>query len=161
MASNPHTITLTAEDDSRDRKDAVADSTDITPGEAVEYTGTATGGATTEFTVDPQSTDGGADPFLIAIEQGFAGKGIDDDYVAADDEGVQYRAAEPGDEYYGFVDAGESVSVGDLLVFSGNGSLRAYDSGGGDTVGMVKAVAKEAVDNSGGGSPVRLHYEVV
>jgi len=160
-ASTPHTVTLRAADESNLHRDAVADGSDITPGEAIEYTGTISGGAKTELTVNPQSTDAGSDPLLVAVEQGFAGKNIDDDYVASDDEGVQYRHARPGEQYYGFLDTGENVGVGDLLVLSGNGSLRQYDSAGGDEAGDVKAVATEAVDNSGGATPARIEYEVV
>lgn len=168
------TILLHGDDDSGANKEGEADGT-ITPGDLIDLSGTGASGATTERLFVRNSTDGTRQT-LVALEQSYAGRGIDDDY--SDGDALVYKRMEPGDEFYMFVFDGSNaassgtdtsdnanISVGDKLVpYSGggqDGTLRAYDSTDGDTAGAVIAEATEAVDNSGGSSPARIKVEAV
>lgn len=165
MSATANTITLHARD--HDRRDGQAAAV-ITPGELLEVTGRT---SKDDKTVQPHSsipstdTEGAAIP-RFALEYAKTGKGIDDDYST--DDHVEYRTFLPGEEVFAWLDAGESVSSDDPLESAGNGALKIHDgSADSDTTttqtyydGAIVAHAIEAVDNSGGGSPVRVRVEV-
>lgn len=155
---DPSTILLHGEDNSRDRKDGVAQAA-ITPGELVEVQGSVDTGADTSRQVGVQSGSGATVPTRVAIEYSHTGRGIDDDYAA--DEHMEYRHLKKGEEAYVFLAAGENVAEDDLLVSDGAGALRAIDTAGGDDVSSAIMVPTEAVDNSGGADPVRVRAEVI
>lgn len=142
-------------------KEGVAEST-ITPGELVERDAT-------DGDIQPHGTAGGTAPALFADINPEIGNGLDDDYVA----GQQMRLAffRQGDEVNALLAASAAaIVINDLLESAGDGTLRkhtpqAVDEGGTATfnvvVGAVVARALEAVDNSGGGTEVRIKAEVV
>jgi hypothetical protein len=74
----------------------------------------------------------------FAIEDGLAGKTIEDAYAANDLVFLHY--AQEGDEIYALLDAGENVAANAVLESAGNGNLQAVTTG--------RAIAKtlEAVD---------------
>lgn len=161
------------EDENEVVKEGEADAT-ITPGEVLDLTGLGTGGAADQRRFQLNSTDGVRARY-VALEQSYAGRGIDDDY--SDGDALVYAVLAPGMEIRTFVFDGASaggtapdvssnanISPGDFLVaYSGggdNGTLRKYDSAN-DSHGDIVAVATEAVDNSGGTSPARINAEVV
>lgn len=173
---NPDTVLLGTNDEDQ-HDEAEADGT-VTPGELVEVTGTATGGAKDRDTVQRCSVHAGRVPVRVALEPqlGGTGMGLDEEY--SDGDHFSYRDMQSGDEFYGFVfdganaggagaDVGANANVtkGDRLVaYAGSGqagTFRALDTGNGDTEGAVLVEAREDVDNSGGNSPARIKLEVV
>lgn len=163
MAS-PNTVLLHGRDD--DRKDGEANGT-ITPGELIEISGSGSKEDKTfvvHSTAPSTDTEGAAVP-RFALEA-KAGRGIDDDYSSGDY--LEYRTGLTGDEIYAWLDTGENASIDDPLESAGNGAL-AVHTGSDDTDttttqtyydGAIVAHATEAVDNSGGSSPVRIKVEV-
>lgn len=103
----------------------------------------------------------------VARENEIVGKSINDNYSA--DDTLLYWSCRPGDQVYALLDAGENVSAGALLqVSSTAGVLGSHDPGEpavvDDAVGFPgNAVARalEAVNNSGGATPVRIRVEVL
>lgn len=161
----PSTILLHGRDD--DRKDGSAGAA-ITPGELVERNGNGTHDQPElqpHGTTPSTDTEGAALP-RFALEYSHTGRGIDDDYSSGDH--VEYRSGLTGDEIYAWLDAGENVSTDDPLESAGNGALKIHDgSDDADSTttqtyydGAIVAHAVEAVDNSGGSSPVRVRVEV-
>ena len=127
------------------QKEATAQGT-ITPGMLIER---VTDG------VQAHSTAGGPASPHVAIEYGLTGRTIDDDYSA--DDQVLFKTYTPGSVVYGLVAAGASaISQYDFLASASDGTLA---TSGTDEV--VVAQALEAVDNSGGGSAVRIKAEIV
>lgn len=167
--TDPDTILLHGRDS--DRKDGEAAGT-ITPGDLIEYSGTQTSGAADERQVQRHATEpstdteGSAAP-RVALEYSKAGRGIDDDYSSGDQ--VEYKTLAPGEEAFMWLAAGENASIDDPLESNGNGKLKVHDgSDDADTTttqtyfdGAVAFHAVEAVDNSGGGSAVRIKVEAV
>jgi len=97
------------------------------------------------------NVEGGIGERLFALEDALQGNGLDTDY--ADGDLVPYLIANPGDEVYAFVKAGENISIGDQLVSAGDGTLISSASvGSGVTVDQVIGVAVEAVDLQASGS---------
>lgn len=93
-------------------------------------------------------------PLIVAVEAPWReGAGIDDVFDVAGEQ-VPYHYLLPGEEFYGLIDAGEDIAAGDILESAGNGSLQADTSGD-------KFRALEAVDNSAGYTPARIHVEVL
>jgi hypothetical protein len=91
----------------------------------------------------------------VAVEQDFFGKGIDDAY-AANDQGI-YQPLDTGCEFMALVAAAApAIAYNDLVESAGNGTVR-------KTTVIANAIGRacEAVDNSGGASPVRLRVEVL
>lgn len=133
----------------------------VTPGELLEYA--ADGDVQPHSTVPATDTDGSAQPRFA--DRGFGNDGVDDDYSAG--ERVKTVIGRRGDEINAFLAAGENVSKGDALESAGNGALQAHtgsddaDSTSTQTYydGAIVAYAAEDVDNSGGGSPVRIDAE--
>jgi len=106
-----------------------------------------------------QSSAGGVAQRAFALENDLIGGGIDDAY--ADSVTVQYGVFQRGAEVYAWLDGGENVGIGDLLVPAGDGSLAAV---GTDEEYAICAIALEAVDNSAesaGGAQARITVEVV
>jgi len=153
------------------RKEGRANGT-ITPGRVLDYGGNNTDGPTTERNFTEHDTDA-VRPRHIALEQSYAGRGIDDEYSSGD--ALVYAILRAGMEVQAFVfdgsnaagsgtdlSANANISVGDKLVgYSGGGEtgcLRAFD---GDNEGAVVAEATEAVNNSAEASPARINVEVV
>lgn len=87
------------------------------------------------------ATQGGPAEKLFALEDALQGNSIDDAY--ATDDLVGYVAASPGDVVYAYLDVGENVVIGDLLVSAGNGSLEKRTS-----TYIALAIALEALNLS-------------
>lgn len=157
MASTtPNRIRLVGRDDFR--REGIAAGT-VTPGDAVEVSGESSG-------VDPdpqiqrQSTAAAAeDQLLFAVEYAKTGRNIDQDYSSGDD--LEYFPALNGEYYYAFHNTAEDIAYGDSLVLSGDGTLRALDTAGGDSAAATVAEAREAVTNSGGPTKTRMKIEVI
>jgi len=151
----PNTILLAAGDErmnSQGVKEELATAA-ITPGHLVERDATG---------IAVHSTAQGRNQRLFALENVADAKGIDDDYVAG--EIARMWQGRPGDEIFGLVLNGTAaIALNDDLASNGDGTLVTVT----DTVdakpldGVVVARALEAVDNSGGGAPVRIKAEVV
>lgn len=127
----------------------------ITPGHLVARN------SSNRIVVHPTAADTAQKAF--ALENELAGKGIDTAY--ANNDQVFFEILPPGAEVNALVAAGASaIVVGDKLESAGNGTLRkvATDSATDDTERQsIVAIALEAVDNSGGGSAVRIKVEVL
>jgi hypothetical protein len=127
------------------RKEAVAGGA-ITPGHliAINSAGLAV--------VHP--TAGGNTAPAYAYENEIFGKDLIGAYAAGDK--VLYGVFSSGDEVYALVAAAASaIAVGDKLESAGNGTLRKLASG------TAIATALEAVDNSAGGTAVRIVAEIL
>lgn len=152
------TITLRQRNDTHYEAEAAGT---ITPGDLIEVSGEQTTGAKALPQVQRQSTDGegGISPMFATEQRGQAGRGIDDDYSSGDL--VSYVVALPGDKAYAWHNTAEDISYGDKLVASGDGTLRALDTAGGDVEAEVVAVARTAVSNATGTAKARMEIEVV
>lgn len=118
----------------------------ITPGMLVER---AAGG------VQACTADGAPANTAFANEYALTGRGIDDAY--ATDDQVIFTTYGPGAGVYALVAAGAAaITEGALLSSAGDGTLEAA---GTDVVAIAQAL--EAVDNSGGGSAVRIKVEII
>lgn len=128
----------------------------ITPGNLVEVASTGK--------VQKHSTAGGNALPKFAVEDELQGKGIDEDYAAADQ--VQVWTPGRGDMVYALLADGQDVSIGDFLESDGAGKLQAHSpasEGVEYPLGPI-AVAREAVDMSGssGADPSgRIIVEIV
>jgi hypothetical protein len=133
------------------RKEALASAT-ITPGMLIERLSTGK--------VAAHATAGGYGIAAFAIEnEVYAGQGeaptIDTNYAA--DDLVQYGVFQPGQEVYALLAANAAaIVVGDKLVSQGAGYVKKVV-----TTDVVLAIALQAVDNSAGGTPVRIKIEIV
>ncbi len=129
-------------------EDAVATGT-ITPGSVVQLGATA---SPNEVAV--QSTAAGKRPVWVALHDTDLGRGINDDYVAGDS--VKYIRSLAGDEFFALVAASAAaIAKGALLEFDASGGFRIL------AAGAAKAIALEAVDNSGGGTPARIKVATI
>ena len=118
----------------------------ITPGMLI--TRTATG-------VRPHNVAGGAASAMFAVEDSKLGNDIDDDYAVGDQ--CTFAEFMPGSSVYALAHAGgAAISANDLLKSGGDGTLELAST---DEVAVARAL--EAVDNSGGGSAVRIKVEVI
>ena len=118
----------------------------ITPGMLV--TRTATG-------VRPHNVAGGAASPAFAVENDLIGGDISDDYAIGND--VIYRTFAAGSAVYALAHAGgAAIAANALLKSAGDGTL---ELAGDDEVAVAQAL--EAVDNSGGGTAVRIKVEIV
>lgn len=126
----------------------------ITPGHLIEFGGSND--------LQKHSTAAGNARKAFADLADMVGKGIDDAYATGDQ--VKYVVAASGDEINALVAAGASaISKGDPLESAGDGTVRvqATEAATADTQrDSVVGYALEAVDNSGGGSAVRIEMEV-
>lgn len=134
--------------------DAVADAT-ITPGDLLNITATGV--------IRHATAAGNAVP-IFAVNASDQNKGIDDNYSAADM--ARFVIAQRGTVVNARVAASAAaIALGDYLESAGNGTVRkhtaqAINESGSATVNIqansVVAIATEAVDNSGGGTAVRI-----
>lgn len=109
----------------------------ISPGDLIELT--------TSGTVQVHASASAITPKLIARELEITGKGLSDNYAAADT--TLYYVARSGDEFFMFLKAGENVAIGALLESAGDGTLQAVT-----TAGEPLFEALEAEDLSGTGA---------
>jgi len=127
----------------------------ITPGHLINRN------TTVDAVVVHATAEGNAYP-LFALENDVFGKDVADAY-AANDRVLMVLAA-PGAEIHALIPAAAiAIVVGDELVSNGDGTLKKVTAGA-VTVGNLRRVvarALEAIDNSAGGTPVRLKVEVV
>lgn len=138
---NPRTVLLKGKERAT-WKELIAAAT-ITPGMLVSITSAG------KWT--PHATAGGTALTAFAVENDINGKGIDDNYVAND--WVQTAILCPGSEVNAIVAAAAAaIVVGDQLVSNGAGGVKK----GNGTTDVVLGYALQAVDNSGGGSAVRI-----
>jgi len=100
---------------------------------------------------------------MFAIENEVIGDGIDDNYAANDN--CLYIIPQRGSWVYArLAAAAAAIVIGDYLESAGDGTLRkaAVDAATDNTQRVsIVARALEAVDNSGGGSAVRIKVEVI
>lgn len=109
------------------------------------------------------ATAKGTSSRIFADMYDLNGKGIDDNYVAND--WCQAWVTQPGCEVNALVAASAAaIAIGDLVESAGNGTVRKLtaEAQSGTTPfaftseGKAVGVALQAVDNSGGGTSVRL-----
>ncbi|MCB0092370.1 MAG: hypothetical protein KDE54_30985 [Caldilineaceae bacterium] len=105
----------------------------------------------------PHGTAAGTNVLRLVAVQPWAKtvagtKGIDTTYASGDR--VRYVMPQRGDSVYAFLEAGANVAKGAPLESGAAGNLQA------STTGDVLAYAKEAVNNSGGGTRVRIRVWV-
>ena len=105
----------------------------------------------------PHATAAERTAVTIALENEADGTDIDTAY--ADNERVRYANMRSGDQFYGFLSAGNDVSADELLQSDGAGAFEKLDTAPG--VALVRAI--EAVDNDpgSGGAAVRIKLEVL
>jgi hypothetical protein len=136
------------------RKERAAGGT-ITPGHLLAYTST--------LTVVVHPTAAGNAQKMFAVENEVIGKDIDTNYSSGDN--VLFEVLPRGAEVNALL-AASAVAVvkGDYVESNGTGTVRKMTTNAAtaDTqrAGVV-GIALESVDNSGGGTPVRLLIEVV
>lgn len=116
----------------------------------------------TDGSVRPHGTAGGIAPAkLIAVENEIAGKGIDENYAAA--EQCLLEALPAGCEIYAILATSQTIVIGDKLESNGDGTLRKHvpqtavppDV----AVGQIVATALEAVTTTG--ATARIRAEMV
>ena len=90
----------------------------------------------------------------VAVENDIFGGGIDDNYAANDT--VISQILTPGCEFMGLVDAGAAAIAYDAYVTAVAGGFLAV---GTEANGIGKA--RQAVDNSAGGTPARIRVQVI
>lgn len=159
MASSaPHTIVLRSNnpDNMMQRVHENPAQAAITPGDAIEYG--------TTNTVKVHATSGGASlGRKVAIENpwsdhgtiyGSEGPNIDHAYAAG--ETVFWVPANPGDVFYMWLAASQNVAKEAPLTSNGAGKMTALTVDASALTDALWGYADEAVDNSGGGSPVRI-----
>jgi len=96
-----------------------------------------------------------AHPRIVAVENDLEGKEIGDAYAANDY--VQAEHLYAGCEFLGFLIAGAAAVVtGDILEAGGAGGLRKQA-----TTGIGQYQALESIDNSAGGTQVRIKVAIL
>ena len=105
--------------------------------------------------VRPHNVAGGEASPAFAVENDLVGGDISDDYAIGAD--VIYRTFAPGSAVYALAHAGgAAIAKNAFLTSAGDGTLELV---GDDQVAVAQAL--EAVDNSGGGTAVRIKVEVI
>lgn len=128
------------------RKEAQAAAA-ITPGHLVELKSTGKIGV--------HATAGGYAMKAFAVENEVFGNGVDVAYAA--DDNVLYGVFKNGEEVYALIPAAAAaIVVGDFLTSNGDGTLKKATS-----TDQRLFQSLEAVDNSAGGSAVRLKIAVL
>lgn len=164
-SSTPHTILLETNDGAhRPIQEAVA-AVALTPGELLAFNAGEN--------LIPHGNAGQNAQKLFAVEDPYVdprtttNPAIDVDYAA--NSRARYLHAQPGDVIYAFLAAGQNVAKGAPLQSDGAGALQAHtpqavDEGGTGTYTIylhaIVGYAEEAVDNSGGGTRVRIRLRV-
>lgn len=107
--------------------------------------------------VVPHAVSGERTAVTIAKEADYAGDDIDTAF--ADNERVPYFNMRQGDQFYGWLSAGNDVAADELLQSDGAGAFEKLDTAPG--VALVRTL--EAVDNDpgSGGAAVRIKLEVL
>jgi hypothetical protein len=159
-SSTPHTIVLRSNNPDnnmpRVREAPCQAAVTITPGMLLAWG--------TTNTVKPHATEAGhAEGRKIALENPWSdhgsGPAIDHAYAAA--ETVGYILAQPGDQFYMFLEAAGNVTKGDALVSNGAGYLQEQATVDASVITeAIVGYAAEAVDNSGGGAAVRIRVDI-
>jgi hypothetical protein len=104
-------------------------------------------------TIDLVDTDGAElSSVRIALDDRSRGMRQGDSYEAG--EVAKYAVTAPGSGFFVRLAAGESVTLGESLVPTTDGEVRAFDGSAGDSAETVVAEAAEDLDNSGGSSAV-------
>ena len=143
----PNTVLLTAVDLPRQRRQALADAA-FTPGAALELTATG---------FKKNSVAATLDELLIALENVAVAGDLDTAYAAGDF--AQAFIPVTGDEIYVLVAAAApAIVLNDKLILTATGT---FAKAAAQTGKEIKAKALEAVDNSGGGSEVRIKVRVL
>jgi hypothetical protein len=142
-ATTPKTIVLQGDGP---QQEAPVTNAAITPGMLV--TRTAAG-------VRPHNVAGGSASTHFAIENDLVGLDIDDNYAVGNN--CRFKTLPPGSHVYAIVPAGAAaITVGGFLQSDGAGGLIAAAAND-----VIVAQALESVDNSGGGTAVRIKAEIV
>ncbi len=128
------------------QNEAIVSDAAVTPG--MLLTRTATG-------VRPHNVAGATATPAFAQECGMVGRGIGDNYAIGDQ--CIYKTYAAGSSVYALAHAGgAAIAANAYLKSAGDGTL---ELAGNDEV--VVAQALEAVDNSGGGTAVRIKVEII
>lgn len=141
----PSTILLRVNDIERRIFEELADVA-LTPGEFLEFEANGNLG--------PEGTVGAGGLPMVCVEKPYIDPGIvttkaiDTDWSVG--ESARYIIPQRGDIVYAFLAAGQNVAKGASLQGDGAGALQAL------AAGTVKGYAAEAVDNSGGGTRIRI-----
>jgi hypothetical protein len=118
----------------------------ISPGHFLRRTGVAD-------QVAVMNSVGAARNKLVALEYDVLGRGIDKNYAAGDQ--VLFVEPNRGSQVYALLAAAAAaIAIGDGLEYAADGTLKIL------AAGQRVATALEAVDNSGGGTPVRIRVEI-
>ena len=148
MAGTPNSILLLPADAKITVKEALAGGA-ITPGHLLERTTTATVVVHNSADVISQK--------MFALENLPIAGTISDAYASGDT--VRFGYPQSGDEIYAMLPASAAaVVIGDALASNGDGTLKKAAVSPLDQV--IVGFAIEAVDNSGGGTVVRIKIEV-
>lgn len=131
------------------QKEALANAAGIKPGHLVELM--STGKLRVHATAGAQCQRG------FALENNLIGDGIDDAYASGDN--VIYEVFPPGCEVNAFIDVGENITKGDLLISSGDGSLKGLSSPG--IVPTVTGAVTDDDDAATNGTAVYAHIDRV
>ena len=151
-ATAPNTILLRVNERDGERpiyEDAVDGGATVTPGEFLVLDG---------GDIEPHGTAAGSGFLpMVAVENIYktvsGTKAIDTTYAAT--ELCRYVIPQRGDKVYAWIEAGNAAVVEGAALESGaSGNLQTA------TTGQVLAYAAEAVDNSGGGSRVRIRVTI-
>jgi hypothetical protein len=134
MMSTENTIHLVGDY----RLDEALAAAEVKPGHLVEETSAAIN------TVQKHSTALGAAVLLFAIEDAWQGNTKTDAYAAG--ARVMMSVEVSGNEVQGYIQAGESVTKGDLLESAGDGTFQKL------TTGVALAAVRETLDLSGSGA---------
>jgi hypothetical protein len=98
-------------------------------------------------TVEVHADEGGYSERAFATENALVGETIDHDYASG--ENVFFALGAPGAEVYAFIQAGQTISIGEQLISAADGTLKAADDiDSGETLDQTIAVALEAIDLS-------------
>jgi hypothetical protein len=138
-ARTPTIVRLRLQRDPIERSDLAAIET-ITPGMIIEYHDNS--GALTWGVHDSAN---GAVQRVVALDQSALNLGLADTYAAGDLVRAWY--VQTGDQFYGLIPSGQSITQGAYLQSNGDGMLKALASGTGafiaaETIGTVAATTR-------------------
>jgi hypothetical protein len=110
----------------------------ITPGHLVKIN-------SSDQLVVHSTAAGRMSPMMVAVEDELQGNGITDTYTVSNGGRVQAEVLRPGDEFYGILTTSQTISIGDLLESTGDGTLREMALSSVDDPQLPCAMAVEAV----------------
>lgn len=93
-------------------------------------------------TAKVHATQGGYAERMFAMEDALQGKTVDDAYTAATIMTV--GIVQPGDRVNAMIEGGQSITIGERLISSGNGKLIAEDAA--ESSGEVKQIIGYALE---------------